>query len=145
MGVVAAAAVLLAVGTVGAARFHPSVVLIDGQDVIGGDPDKFACNNLCKQTVGAGCVATAGVTCGSGNLNQVCGEKIDSVESVKGCEANPAGGVDPCSNDRPAKPCYKGRNCACFVDVVNGQLNYGCQVTGNANDRGNTVGSTNCR
>lgn len=143
--VVAVATMLLAVGTVAAARFAPSIAVIDGGDVIGGDPDKFSCNNLCKQNAGPGCIATAGVTCGQNNVNQVCGEKIDSVKEVKGCEVNPAGNVDPCSNDRTPKPCYTGRNCACWVDTFNGQLYYSCKEVGNANDRGNTVGSTNCR
>lgn len=140
---VATAALLLAVATVAPAHLTPPVVVIDGTDVIGGDPDKFACKNLCKQTVGEEC-ASNGVTCASNNINTVCGEKISKVNTVKGCEVDPAGTVDPCTNGRPAAKCYEARNCICERQIKNGQPIYKCSEQNPSTSRGDTVGSANC-
>jgi hypothetical protein len=115
------------------------VVPIDGADIVGGDPDKFACNNLCKQNAGRGCVVPPGFTC-VGHLNEVCGEEITAVYEVMGCEVNPAGGVDPCMNGKPPEKCYKAKNCRCKLI----QGNAHCVDEPPATKRGDTVGSDNC-
>lgn len=135
---------MLFMATVATARLAPSVAVIDGTDVVGGDPDKFSCNNLCKQNVGGGCVMAAGATCTQAKIGQVCGERITQVLVVKGCEVNPAGNVDPCKNEKPAAKCYKAKDCFCRGNIVGGQPVFSCEDAGTAVNRGDTVGSANC-
>jgi hypothetical protein len=148
MRIATAAGALLLIGAV--AQERPSacntVVLIDGADVVAGDPEKFACNNPCKQNVGPGCVPTQGVTCQQGTIGHACGEEITKVHIVMGCEVNPAGIVDPCRNAKPPAKCYEAKGCVCFVKFLNGQPQYGCAVPPgtNATARGDTVGSDDC-
>lgn len=120
------------------------VVPIDGADIVGGDPVKFVCNNLCKQNAGPGCVVPSSFTC-DGHLNQVCGEEITEVLTVMGCEKNDAGGVDPCVNAKDPEKCYKARNCACFVQFEGGNPFYSCKAKNDQpNACGNTVADVRC-
>lgn len=120
-----------------------AVSLSEVDSFIGKANPKFKCVELCTGPLQQ-CV-TNGVTCKAGNVGAQCGYYRTSKKNHKGCEEDPAGGVDPCVNDTE-DICYQAKPCTCVQGLVGTTVVYGCAVPAGAKnqDNGTVTRSKDC-
>ena len=120
-----------------------TVSLNDVDTLVGKTDPKFKCAELCTDPINQ-CVSS-GVTCMANNVGAACGSYHVSKKSLKECVEDPAGGVDPCTNDTADK-CYRSKTCVCIKGLVGTTVVYGCAVPNGAKiiDSGDVTKSSNC-